>query len=116
MHLTYVLGFWCVGMAAIGLAPSPQHSGIMKLFVMSSRILHYLLWDFLLECKVDATRDMNLASDVMTIYDEPFRNGNLPFCMEMDCIRAYVLKVVLVLNILCSVRFTCTTYITNKCT
>lgn len=64
-----------------------------------SKILHYLLRNFLLECAtvMDITRDLNSSSDVMTASDEPFIDGNVQFRMDMDCKRAYIWKDVLVI-------------------
>lgn len=65
----------------------------------SSKILRCLLWNFLLFCTIvmDVARDLNSFSDVMTVSDEPFIDGNVQFRMDMDCKRACISKDVLII-------------------
>jgi hypothetical protein len=46
---------------------------------------------------MDIARDLNSSSDVMTVSDEPFIDGNVQYRMDMDCKRAYISKDVLVI-------------------
>jgi len=64
-----------------------------------SKILPCLLRNFLLVCTtvMDIARDLNSSSDVMTVSDEQFIDGNVYFRMDMDCKCAYISKDVLVI-------------------
>ena len=59
-----------------------------------SKILRCFLRNLLLVCTtvMDIARDLNSFSDVMTVSDEPFVDGNVQFRMDMDCKRAYISK------------------------
>jgi hypothetical protein len=45
---------------------------------------------------MDIARDLNSSSDVMTVSDEPFIDGNVQFLMDMDGKSACISKDVLV--------------------
>lgn len=64
-----------------------------------SKILRCLLRNSLLVCAtvMDRARDLNSSSDVITVSDEPFIDGNVQVRMDMDCKRAYSWKDVLVI-------------------